>query len=413
MGTFVSVHSDQCNTNPNMKSTNTLKFIFSLNLAKQAFSTEPETELVFHEKWENFDKWSHEVTFEVYNGEFEYYRDNRKNSYLENGVLTIKPSVTSDEYGEDILYGFNNSGIDLGEECTGTRTSEPDNACHRNGYYDYIISPIQSAKLITRDTFSFKYGKVEFEAKSPQGDWLWPAFWLMPTNEVYGSWPRSGEIDVIEMMGNKGYYCNGEERGRKCTASTLHWGPSWDQDPYEKTHDGECITGEKNSDYSTDFHKFTLEWSESGIQTYIDDKLVLNASTPENGYFEFGKPWNTGSDDPWANSSLNAPFDQEFYLIINVAVGSTNGYMPDGCVNDGGPKPWTDTEGGTASRSYYWGGEDELNDLHLFNETWTDPTFQIKEIKIWQQVDSSSSSDCFCGVLMQVGVMQIVLAIFR
>ena len=118
-----------------MESTNTLRLIFSIYLAKQAFATEPQTELVFHEKWENFDKWSHEVTFEVYNGEFEYYRNNRKNSFLENGVLTIKPSVTSDEYGEDILYGFNDSGIDLGDECTGTRTLDADNACHRNGYY--------------------------------------------------------------------------------------------------------------------------------------------------------------------------------------------------------------------------------------------------------------------------------------
>ena len=227
----------------------------------------------------------------------------------------------------------------------------------------------------------------------------------MPNDDVYGGWPRSGEIDVIEMMGNKGYNCDGEERGRKCTASTLHWGPSWDQDPYEKTHEGKCLV-EKDEDFSTEFNKFRLEWSEDGIQTYINDELVLNSSTPQNGFFEFGKPWNENSDNPWTDSSSNnAPFDQEFYLIINVAVGSTNGYMPDGCINDGSPKPWTDSEGGTASRSYYWGGENDINDLHLFNRSWTDPTFQIKEIKVWQNIESSAANNLSVVLLLVVCIL--------
>ena len=153
-------------------------FIFVTYLQKY-YAKNIEKQLIFHEKWKNFNNWRHEVTFEVFNGEFEYYRNNPKNSFIEDGVLTIKPSVTSDEYGEEILYGWGENGengIDLGEDCTGERNSEENNPCHRRGYYDYIIPPIQSAKLISKDKFSFKYGVLEFEAKSPQGDWLWPAF---------------------------------------------------------------------------------------------------------------------------------------------------------------------------------------------------------------------------------------------
>ena len=55
---------------------------------------------------------------------------------------------------------------------------------------------------MTRGKKSIKYGRVEVVAKMPQGDWLWPAIWMMPEDSVYGPWPNSGEIDIAESKGN-------------------------------------------------------------------------------------------------------------------------------------------------------------------------------------------------------------------
>ena len=69
--------------------------------------------------------------------------------------------------------------------------------------------------------FAFKYGKVEASIKLPKGDYLWPAFWLLPKYEVYGGWPRSGEIDVLEARGNNETFYKG---GYDTVSSALHWG---------------------------------------------------------------------------------------------------------------------------------------------------------------------------------------------
>jgi beta-glucanase (GH16 family) len=84
-----------------------------------------------------------------------------------------------------------------------------------------IIPSVRSARLTTEGSKSILYGRVEVTAKLPQGDWLWPAIWMMPEDSVYGIWPLSGEIDIMESRGNQrgpsGY-------GRETFLSTLHWG---------------------------------------------------------------------------------------------------------------------------------------------------------------------------------------------
>lgn len=94
-----------------------------------------------------------------------------------------------------------------------------------------IINPIQSAKITTVSSFSIKYGRVEVRAKLPQGDWLWPAIWLLPADNAYGQWPASGEIDIMESRGNLNYPTN-LGGGVESFGSTLHWGPDWSQNGY-------------------------------------------------------------------------------------------------------------------------------------------------------------------------------------
>lgn len=70
--------------------------------------------------------------------------------------------------------------------------------CLRTGTGTNILPPAISARFDTRNRFSFKYGRIEINAKIPAGDWIWPAIWMMPNNDHYGGWPRSGEIDIME-----------------------------------------------------------------------------------------------------------------------------------------------------------------------------------------------------------------------
>lgn len=94
------------------------------------------------------------------------------------------------------------------------------------------LNPIKSARLRTAESFSFTYGKVEVCAKLPRGDWLWPAIWLLPTDEQYGLWPASGEIDIMESRGNGPEYPAG---GHNTFGSTLHWGVNGQQNQFSRT----------------------------------------------------------------------------------------------------------------------------------------------------------------------------------
>ena len=96
--------------------------------------------------------------------------------------------------------------------------------CERDAQYGTYINPVQSARLRTAESFSFTYGRVEVVAKLPKGDWLWPAIWLLPTDQAYGMWPASGEIDIMESHGNDPSCTSG---GSNRFGSTLHWGPYW------------------------------------------------------------------------------------------------------------------------------------------------------------------------------------------
>jgi len=108
------------------------------------------------------------------------------------------------------------------------------------------------------------YGRVEVRAKVPKGDWIWPAIWLLPKYDEFGNWPASGEIDIMESRGNDASYPAG---GNNKFASTLHWGPNWDNNQFTKTHAEYTLPTGSLSD---DFHIYGLFWDENGLYTYID-----------------------------------------------------------------------------------------------------------------------------------------------
>jgi beta-glucanase (GH16 family) len=139
--------------------------------------------LVFSDDFNTFDMktWEHELTMSGGgNWEFEWYVNNRSNSYVKNGVLYIKPTFTEDAIGHTQMvsgdvYVWGGQPADL---CTSNNWWGCERNAAASGNY---INPIRSARLRTVNALSLKYGRVEVKAKLPKGDWIWPAIWLLPT----------------------------------------------------------------------------------------------------------------------------------------------------------------------------------------------------------------------------------------
>ncbi|KAI4741754.1 putative beta-1,3-glucan-binding protein [Aureobasidium sp. EXF-12298] len=314
--------------------------------------------------------WQKEVEVGGFgNGQFEMTTNTDENSYIQDGMLYLKPTLQDAKLIEQNnvinLLADGSCSSDVWSNCiTGTNVT--------NGT---IVNPAKSARISTKNGASIKFGRIEVEAKLPSGDWLWPAIWMLPKDDVYGAWPRSGEIDIMESRGNNHTYAQG---GNNVMSSTLHWGPN-------SANDGWWLNNNKHSalhtTYSAGFHTFGLEWSEKYIFTYVDSRLLqvmyVNFDKPfwQKGRFPVSDSNGTALMNPWAATGKdNTPFDQDFYLILNVAVGGTNGWFADGASG----KPWTD--GSTLARKEFWDARDQ------WYPTWEkDGQMVVKSVKMFQQ----------------------------
>jgi beta-glucanase (GH16 family) len=135
-----------------------------------------------------------------------------------------------------------------------------------------IINPVRSARLTTAGKKTIKYGRVEVLAKMPKGDWMWPAIWMMPQDNTYGDWPRSGEIDIAESRGND---AQTYPLGNNIVSSSMHWGTASVNDRWRMST-GEW--GGKRTKYSDDYHVYGLEWSEKYLFTWLDGRLRVSAT---------------------------------------------------------------------------------------------------------------------------------------
>lgn len=155
----------------------------------------------------------------------------------------------------------------------------------------YVYS---SARMITKHKGDWRFCRIEVRAKMPIGKGLWPAIWMLPTDNVYGNWPRSGEIDIMEYLGHQPSRVQG----------TIHYGHDYRRfNPLEYVIEGET--------FNDDFHVFSVEWTTDCITFFVDG----------NAY---------GSQTRTSTLPTTWPFDQQFYLLLNIAVGGNLPGNPDG-----------------------------------------------------------------------------------
>lgn len=146
--------------------------------------------------------------------------------------------------------------------------------------------------------FATKYGRVEARIKLPEGEGLWPAFWMLPVDDsLYNEWASSGEIDIMEARGRLPDRIEG----------TIHYGQNWPNNIYK----GQEFVMTADTDI-TDYHLYSLEWEPGILRWYIDNVCY---HTSEQW---FSKGPYSGADYTWP-----APFDVPFYILLNMAVGGT------------------------------------------------------------------------------------------
>ncbi len=237
------------------------------NNPPKTISTETgEWRLVWHDEFDQPDgsapdpeKWGYDIGGGGWgNGEYQVYTDSRENSSIQDGALVIQAMKIAEE-GR--------------------------------------LPEYTSARLVSRDKGDWRYGRFEFRARLPYGQGIWPAIWMLPTEMIYGAWPLSGEIDIMELVGHEPGTVHG----------TLHYG-----NPH--TYTGQPFGLPAGQRFADDFHTFTLEWEPGEMRWYVD-----------GARYQTQTQWFTSN----ALDKFPAPFDQRFHLVLNVAVGGQWPGYPD------------------------------------------------------------------------------------
>jgi len=209
----------------------------------------------------NYSKWGIEVNaFGGGNNELQLYTDRNKNIRVDDGHLIIE------------AHRDNPNIVGVGRKYS-------------------------SGRLRTKHRGDWKYGRFVIRAKMPTGQGMWPAIGMLPTEEKYGGWALSGEIDIMEFNGAKPDHVLG----------TLHFGDQW---PNNRSSSGKFIL--PKGSFADDFHIFALEWEKGVMRWYVDSKL-----------YQTKTKWDSEA------APFPAPFDQRFHLLLNLSVGGNFVGAPD------------------------------------------------------------------------------------
>ena len=154
--------------------------------------------------------------------------------------------------------------------------------------------------------FGQTYGRFEAKIRMNAGRGAWPAFWMMPVNSTYGGWPRSGEIDIMEMVGIK----------TTGSSSTLHWRPNWSGiTDWQNQYQGVDNTFLSGSTFE-DWHVYGVKWTPTEMIFMLDGYKTRTISRNT-----WNSPWYSENGFPSSTNNY-PPFNHDFHFIINLALDS-------------------------------------------------------------------------------------------
>jgi beta-glucanase (GH16 family) len=224
------------------------------------------------------------------NNEAQCYTDRARNAYVDsNGILHIVAR----------------------EETFSGPAHAPDHVAY-NRNDSSKTKAYTSARLSSKNRFDFKYGRIEVRARLAGGQGMWPAIWLLPTDWVYGGWPSSGEIDIMEAVSLDTPGKPNEVHG------SMNYGLKWPQ--WSAT--GRSYQSPRS--FTAKFHTFLLEWEADEIRWFVDG-IHYQTQTADNWYNYI---WG-GQQQGFIVANPRAPYDQNFHLLLNLAVGGHWPGQPD------------------------------------------------------------------------------------
>lgn len=350
--------------------------------------THKYTNVVWYEdfsenKLDLVNDFTREVSFSAFGANsLEWNTDNDNNTFVLNNQLWIKPTLTDSSLNvEGVSVNLTASG-----QCTVPYVKQ-DCFAQRNSTSGAFINAVQSGRLVTKGKHTMRYGRLEVNAKTPLGDWMWPAIWLLPEDNVYGIWPASGEIDIIESRGNKIGYPGG---GYDTVQSSIHMAPVG-EDEYATSAIGRLSNPEVPIPMSYlpgEFHTYGMDWTPQYVRIWIDDPIyaLLQWDFLEDPSDNFGLPDNLIS--PWTTSNhKSAPFDQDFYLILDVAVGAQGGYFAEK------DAPWSSYADYWTAQKQVWEARDEMSKTWHTDEAamvvdWIRMT-ELDDVEHWENLASA------------------------
>jgi len=165
----------------------------------------------------------------------------------------------------------------------------------------YLGKDYTSGKVVTKGKQAWTFGRFEIKAKMPESQGIWPAIWMLPEDDnLYGGWPQGGEIDILELLGHQSNKIYG----------TVHYG-----NPHASGQ-GEYTL--KSGKFSDSYHVYAFEWDPGEMRWYIDGAL-----------FHTEKNWYTRDLNEADSITYPAPFNRDFHLILNLAIGGDWPGSPD------------------------------------------------------------------------------------
>ncbi len=226
------------------------------------------------------------------------FREEFNGATLDTRVWNVDNSTFGE--GNNELHCYSPENVELGEGSLLLTGTDQQTTCPGDKQREY-----GSGMITTRDTAAFRYAWFEVRARVPEGQGLWPAIWLSPNEDAYGSWPRSGEIDLMELRGQNPdiarvnyHYADALGDRAQSPVDVVAVGPAFNEA----------------------FHTFGLRWTETDLTWFVDGSEVHSVS---------GWTSNVGPSP--------APFDQRFFLRLNLAIGGNFPGSPDGST------PWPAT----------------------------------------------------------------------